>query len=128
MSKDEQLSSALAQINKQFGAGSILQLGDTTAYDVQAISTGCPSLDSALGIGGLPRGRIVEIYGTFSSGKSTLALHILAAAQKSGGKAAYIDVENALDPNYADNIGVDCSELLVSQPDTGEQALEIVET
>ena len=121
------LNTAVKQINKQFGEGSIMKLGENTGMQVSAISTGSLTLDIALGIGGLPRGRIVEIYGPESSGKTTLALHAVAEAQKLGGYTAYIDAEHALDPVYARNLGVDINELLVSQPDSGEQALEIAE-
>ena len=124
--KDKALDAALSQIQKQFGKGTIMKLGDKGAQmNVEAISTGSISLDVATGIGGVPRGRIVEIYGPESSGKTTLTLHIVAEAQKNGGKAAFIDAEHALDPVYAKNLGVDVENLLVSQPDTGEQALEI---
>ena len=123
--KDKALEAALAQIQKQFGKGSIMKLGDDVHLNVQAISTGSISLDMATGIGGVPKGRIIEIYGPESSGKTTLALHIVAESQKNGGRAAFIDAEHALDPVYAKNLGVDVDELLVSQPDTGEQALEI---
>ena len=123
--KDKALDAAMAQIQKQFGKGAIMKLGDETHMNVQAISTGSISLDMATGIGGVPKGRIVEIYGPESSGKTTLALHVVSEAQKKGGKAAFIDAEHALDPVYARNLGVDVDELLVSQPDTGEQALEI---
>ncbi|MDZ7374017.1 MAG: recombinase RecA [candidate division KSB1 bacterium] len=130
--KDEKrraLELALAQIDRQFGKGSIMRLGDQRAsVKVDVIPTGSISLDAALGIGGVPRGRIVEIYGPESSGKTTLALHIIAEAQKRGGLAAFIDAEHALDANYAKALGVDIQNLLVSQPDTGEQALEIAET
>lgn len=126
--KDKALQAAMAQIQKQFGQGSIMKLGDDSAkLNIEAISTGSVSLDIASGIGGVPRGRIVEIYGPESSGKTTLTLHIVAEAQRSGGKAAFIDAEHALDPDYARNLGVDIDELIVSQPDTGEQALEICE-
>ena len=126
--KDKALDAALMQIQKQFGKGAIMKLGDDKAnLDIQAISTGSISLDVATGIGGVPRGRIIEIYGPESSGKTTLTLHIIAEAQKTGGRAAFIDAEHALDPEYARNLGVDINELLVSQPDTGEQALEICE-
>ena len=125
--KKDALATALAQIEKQFGKGAIMRLGDDIPVNVEAISTGSLSLDLALGIGGVPRGRIVEIYGPESSGKTTLALHILASAQKEGGEVAFIDVEHALDPVYARALGVDVDGLLVSQPDTGEQALEITE-
>ena len=121
------LETALAQIEKQFGKGAVMRLGQNQAMQVEAISTGSLSLDLALGIGGLPRGRIVEIYGPESSGKTTLALHCIAEGQKNGGNAAFIDVEHALDPVYARALGVDVDSLLVSQPDTGEQALEIAE-
>ena len=124
--KDKALDAALSQIQKQFGKGATMKLGDKGAQmNVEAISTGSISLDVATGIGGVPRGRIVEIYGPESSGKTTLTLHIVAEAQKNGGKAAFIDAEHALDPVYAKNLGVDVENLLVSQPDTGEQALEI---
>ncbi len=123
--KDKALEEALAQIQKHFGKGSIMKLGSETHLNIDAISTGSISLDVATGIGGVPKGRIVEIYGPESSGKTTLALHIVAEAQKSGGRAAFIDAEHALDPAYAKNLGVDVDELLVSQPDNGEQALEI---
>ena len=125
--KKEALTTALAQIEKQFGKGAIMKLGDNAALQVEAISTGSLGLDLALGVGGVPRGRIVEIYGPESSGKTTLALHILAEAQKKGGEVAFVDVEHALDPNYAAALGVDINSLLVSQPDTGEQAMEICE-
>ena len=125
--KTDALKAAITQIEKQYGKGSIMRLGQTEALDVQAISTGSIALDVATGIGGLPRGRIVEIYGPESSGKTTLALHVVAEAQKKGGEAAFIDAEHALDPRYARNLGVDVDSLLVSQPDNGEQALEIAE-
>ncbi len=125
--KSEALATALAQIEKKYGKGSIMKLGDNVAMNVEAISTGSLGLDIALGIGGVPKGRIVEIYGPESSGKTTIALHVVAEAQKKGGEAAFIDVEHALDPVYARNLGVDIDSLLVSQPDTGEQALEIAE-
>ncbi len=121
------LDMALAQIEKQFGKGSVMRLGENSKMHVDAVSTGSLSLDAALGIGGLPKGRIVEIYGPEASGKTTLALHVVAETQKQGGEAAYIDVEHALDPVYARALGVDVDSLLVSQPDTGEQALEIME-
>ena len=121
------LETALAQIEKQFGKGAVMRLGQNQAMNVEAVSTGSLSLDLALGIGGLPRGRIVEIYGPESSGTTTLALHCVAEGQKMGGNAAFIDVEHALDPVYAAALGVDVDSLLVSQPDTGEQALEITE-
>ena len=125
--KSKALDTALAQIEKQFGKGAVMRLGQEDALQVEAIPTGSLSLDLALGIGGLPRGRIVEIYGPESSGKNTLALHCIAEGQKNGGTAAFIDVEHALDPVYARALGVDVDALLVSQPDTGEQALEITE-
>ncbi len=126
--KQRALESALQQIDRAFGKGSIMKLGQNESLDIEAVSTGSIGLDIALGIGGLPRGRIVEIYGPESSGKTTLALHCVAEAQKSGGVAAFIDAEHALDPVYAGKLGVDVGELLVSQPDTGEQALEIADT
>src|SRR6187549_1173717 len=123
------LVAALGQIEKQFGKGSVMRLGDASAsYDVDVVSTGSLGLDIALGVGGLPRGRIVEIYGPESSGKTTLALHVIAEAQRAGGTAAFVDAEHALDPVYAKKLGVDIDELIVSQPDTGEQALEITDT
>ena len=125
--KKKALETALAQIEKQFGKGAVMLLGQNTGMNVEAISTGSLSLDIALGIGGVPRGRIVEVYGPESSGKTTIALHVIAEAQKAGGTAAFIDVEHALDPVYAANLGIDIDSLLVSQPDTGEQALEIAE-
>ena len=125
--KQKAIETAISQIEKQFGKGSIMKLGSTATLNVEAISTGSISLDMALGIGGVPRGRIVEIYGPESSGKTTVALHIVAQAQKAGGEAAFIDVEHALDPVYAKALGVDIDSLLVSQPDTGEQALDIAE-
>jgi len=125
--KEKALRTALANIEKQFGKGAVMRLGENVTMNVDKISTGSLSLDLALGIGGLPRGRIVEIYGPESSGKTTLALHAVAEAQKTGGNAAFIDVERALDPVYAQALGVDIDSLLVSQPDTGEQALEICE-
>ena len=126
--KQKALGAALSQIEKQFGTGSIMRMGDAGAVpNVESISTGCLGLDIALGIGGLPRGRIVEIYGPESSGKTTLALHVVAEAQKLGGTAAFVDAEHALDPQYAERLGVDVADLLVSQPDTGEQALEITD-
>jgi recombination protein RecA len=125
--KDKALEAALVQIERQFGKGSIMRLGEETRVPVEVIPTGSIALDVALGIGGLPRGRIVEIYGPESSGKTTLALHVLANAQKAGGIAAFIDAEHALDPEYAQRLGVDTEALLVSQPDTGEQALEIMD-
>ena len=125
--KQDALKAALNQIEKQFGKGSIMRLGQTEALNVDAIPTGSIALDVATGIGGLPKGRIVEIYGPESSGKTTLALHVVAEAQKAGGEAAFIDAEHALDPKYARALGVDVDSLLVSQPDNGEQALEIAE-
>ena len=125
--REKSLDSALAQIERQFGRGAIMRLGDETRAPVEVIPTGSISLDAALGIGGLPRGRIVEIYGPESSGKTSLALHAVANAQKAGGIAAFIDAEHALDPDYAKKLGVDTDALLVSQPDTGEQALEIAD-
>ncbi|MCU1428702.1 MAG: protein RecA [Actinomycetia bacterium] len=123
--RDKALEMALGQIEKQFGKGSIMRLGETGGVGVEAISTGALSLDIALGIGGLPRGRIIEIFGPESSGKSTLAMHVVAEAQRNGGVCAYVDAEHAMDPVYANAIGVNVDELLISQPDTGEQALEI---
>ena len=125
--KRKALEMALSQIEKQFGKGSVMKLGDFTAMNIEAIPTGALSLDIALGIGGIPRGRIIEIFGPESSGKTTLALHMIAEAQKLGGEAAFIDAEHALDPVYAKHLGVDIDNLIVSQPDTGEQALEIAE-
>ena len=125
--KQKALDTAIAQIEKQFGKGAVMRLGQNAAMNVDSVSTGSLSLDMALGIGGLPRGRITEIYGPESSGKTTLALHCIAEGQKNGGMAAFIDVEHALDPVYAKALGVDIDELLVSQPDTGEDALEITE-
>jgi recombination protein RecA len=129
MDKEKALESALAQIERAFGKGSIMRLGESNAaVEIEAVSTGSLGLDIALGIGGLPRGRIVEVYGPESSGKTTLALHCIAEAQKSGGVCAFVDAEHALDPVYARKLGVDLSDLLISQPDTGEQALEITDT
>lgn len=125
--KKKALDTAIAYIEKQFGAGAIMKLGDAKALDIEAIPTGSMTLDMALGIGGIPRGRIVEIYGPESSGKTTVALHCIAQAQKLGGEVAFIDVEHALDPVYARKLGVDIDSMLVSQPDSGEQALEIAE-
>lgn len=125
--KEKALKLALSQIEKQFGKGAVMKLGEFKTTDVEAISTGALSLDVALGIGGIPRGRIIEIYGPESSGKTTLALHMIAECQKTGGEAAFIDAEHALDPVYAKHLGVDIDNLIVSQPDTGEQALEIAE-
>lgn len=127
MEKQKALDMALAQIEKQFGKGSIMRLGSDTHLNVDVIPTGCLELDIALGVGGLPRGRVVEIFGPESSGKTTVALHVIAEAQKLGGTAAFIDAEHALDPYYTAKLGVDLDNLLVSQPDTGEQALEITE-
>ena len=121
------LEAAMGQIEKQFGKGSIMKLGDHSTLNLDAISTGCLGLDIGLGIGGVPRGRMIEIFGPESSGKTTVSLHIIAEAQKSGGTAAFIDVEHALDPIYAKALGIDIDDLIVSQPDTGEQALEITE-
>ncbi|MGD9816509.1 MAG: recombinase RecA [Hyphomonadaceae bacterium] len=126
--KQKALAAALKQIDQAFGKGSVMRLGEKPVVEIEAISTGSISLDIALGIGGLPRGRIVEIYGPESSGKTTLALHCIAEAQKSGGVCAFVDAEHALDPIYARKLGVDLDDLLVSQPDTGEQALEITDT
>lgn len=125
--RDKVLDDALKQIEKQFGKGSIMRLGERASVDVDAISSGSLSLDAALGIGGYPKGRIIEIYGPESSGKTTLALHAIAQIQKRGGKAAFIDAENAIDPLYAQNLGVNIDELILSQPDSGEQGLEIVD-
>src|SRR5262245_19299740 len=129
MDKSKALSAALSQIERQFGKGSVMRLGkNDRSMDVETVSTGSLGLDIALGIGGLPKGRIVEIYGPESSGKTTLALHCVAEAQKKGGICAFIDAEHALDPIYARKLGVNIDELLISQPDTGEQALEICDT
>ena len=126
--KHKALGAALSQIEKQFGTGSIMRLGDAGAVpNIEVISTGSLTLDIAVGVGGMPRGRVVEIYGPESSGKTTLALHVVAEAQKLGGTAAFVDAEHALDPQYAERLGVDIDNLLVSQPDTGEQALEITD-
>ena len=125
--KRKALEVAMSQIEKQFGKGSVMKLGQFKAMEIEAIPTGALSLDIALGIGGVPRGRIIEVYGPESSGKTTLALHVIAEAQKMGGEAAFIDAEHALDPVYAKKLGVDIDNLIVSQPDTGEQALEITE-
>lgn len=125
MTKEQLLKDALGQIEKQFGEGSIMRLGDNTSMEIETISTGSIALDIALGVGGLPKGRVCEIYGPESSGKTTLALHVVAEAQKLGGSCAFIDAEHALDPIYAEAIGCDVDNLLVSQPDTGEQALTI---
>ena len=127
--KTKALELAISQIDRQFGKGSIMKLGEDHIPTIEnSVSTGCLSLDVALGVGGVPRGRIIEVYGPESSGKTTLALHIVAEAQKAGGYAAYIDAEHAVDPEYSKNLGVNTEELLISQPDTGEQALEICET
>ena len=127
MERDKALEMALGQIEKQFGKGAIMRMGENTHMQIEAISTGALSLDLALGIGGLPRGRVVELFGPESSGKSTLAMHVVAEAQRNGGICAYIDAEHAMDPNYAKAIGVNVDDLLISQPDTGEQALEITD-
>lgn len=127
MEQAKALEMAMSQITKQFGQGSIMKMGDRPQMEIESIPTGALSLDVALGIGGLPRGRVVEIYGPESSGKSTLATHVVAEAQRNGGKCAYIDAEHAMDPVYAAAIGVDIDDLLISQPDTGEQALEITD-
>ncbi len=128
MDREKALDLALAQIEKQFGKGSIMRLGqESTRAAIEVVSTGCLTLDLAMGVGGLPRGRVVEIYGQESSGKTTVALHAIAEAQRAGGVAAFIDVEHALDPLYASRLGVNLDDLLISQPDTGEQALEIAE-
>jgi recombination protein RecA len=128
MDRQKALEAALAQIDRAFGKGSAMKLGSREAVEIETISTGSLGLDIALGIGGLPRGRVVEVYGPESSGKTTLALHVIAEAQKNGGTAAFVDAEHALDPVYAKKLGVDVDELIVSQPDTGEQALEITDT
>ncbi|WP_108396444.1 recombinase RecA [Devosia submarina] len=128
MDKDKALAAALSQIERNFGKGSIMRLGENSSIEVEAISTGSLGLDIALGIGGLPKGRIVEIFGPESSGKTTLALHVIAEAQKSGGICAFVDAEHALDPVYARKLGVNVDDLLISQPDAGEQALEITDT
>ncbi|MCI5773867.1 MAG: recombinase RecA [Erysipelotrichaceae bacterium] len=125
--KDALLQDALKQIEKQYGKGSIMKLGDRANVDIDAISSGSLAIDYALGIGGYPKGRIIEVYGPESSGKTTLALHAIASCQKSGGRAAFIDAENAIDPQYAASLGVNIDELILSQPDSGEQALEITE-
>ena len=128
MDKDKALAAALSQIERNFGKGSIMRLGEASAIEVESISTGSLGLDIALGIGGLPKGRIVEIFGPESSGKTTLALHVIAEAQKAGGICAFVDAEHALDPVYARKLGVNVDDLLISQPDAGEQALEITDT
>ena len=126
--RKQALAAALSQIERQFGKGSVMRMGDAGAIrNVEAVSTGSLGLDLALGIGGLPKGRVVEIYGPESSGKTTLTLHVVAEIQKAGGTAAFVDAEHALDPQYAEKLGVNVDELLVSQPDTGEQALEITD-
>ncbi len=125
--KQEALHNVLSKIEKQYGEGSVMVLGDDVKLDIDSIPTGSLALDIALGIGGIPKGRIIEIYGPESSGKTTLALHMLAEAQKMGGTGAFVDAEHALDPGYAKNLGVDIENLIISQPDTGEQALEITE-
>ena len=127
MDREKNLEMALSQIEKQFGKGSVMRMGERTSMGIEAISTGAMSLDIALGIGGLPKGRVTEIYGPESSGKSTLAMHVVAESQRNGGICAYVDAEHAMDPVYAKAIGVDIDELLISQPDTGEQALEITD-
>ena len=126
--KSEALKAALGQIEKQYGKGAVMKLGENAGLNVEAVPTGSLSLDIALGVGGVPKGRIIEIYGPESSGKTTVALHMVAEVQKRGGIAGFIDAEHALDPVYARNIGVDIDELYISQPDNGEQALEITET
>jgi len=128
MDKKKALEAAMSQIDRAFGKGSVMKLGQQESLDIEAISTGSLGLDIGLGIGGLPKGRIIEIYGPESSGKTTLALHVVAEAQKSGGTCAFVDAEHALDPVYAGKLGVDIDELLISQPDTGEQSLEIADT
>ena len=125
--KKAALAAAMASIEKAYGQGSVMKLGDNTHMNIDVISTGAIGLDAALGVGGLPRGRIVEIYGPESSGKTTVALHVIAEAQKAGGEAAFIDAEHALDPVYAAKLGVNLDELYISQPDNGEQALDIAE-
>src|SRR5690554_923311 len=127
MDKKKALDIAMLQIEKQFGKGSIMKLGESPHLSIETISTGSLELDLALGVGGIPRGRVTEIFGPESSGKTTVALHVIAEAQKLGGTAAFVDAEHALDPQYASNLGVNIDDLLVSQPDTGEQALEITE-
>ena len=126
--KQKALETALANIDRAFGKGSVMRLGERTSMDIESIPTGSLGLDIALGIGGLPKGRVIEIYGPESSGKTTLSLHVVAEAQKNGGVCAFVDAEHALDPVYAGKLGVDLDDLLVSQPDTGEQALEIADT
>src|SRR5919206_2033877 len=127
--KEKQLGMAVSQIEKQYGKGAVMRLGDhAQRLTVEAISTGSLALDIALGVGGLPRGRVIELFGPEGSGKTTVALHVIAEAQKGGGVCAFVDAEHALDPAYARKLGVDIDELLISQPDTGEQALEIADT
>jgi recombination protein RecA len=126
--KEKILEETVNDIKQKFGEGSIMKLGEVRKVDVDVIHTGSPSLDMALGVGGMPRGRIIEVYGAESSGKTTLALHMVAEAQKNGGMAAFVDAEHALDPEYARRIGVKIDDLLISQPDSGEQALQIVES
>ena len=126
--KNKALENAIKQITKDFGEGAIMKLGENSSMNIEVIPTGSINLDAALGLGGVPRGRIIEVYGAESSGKTTIALHIIAEAQKAGGIAAFIDAEHALDPTYAKALGVDIDELLISQPDYGEQALEIVDS
>ncbi len=126
--KGKAIDAALANIEKKFGKGSIMRLGERPHEEIGSISTNCLSLDAAIGVGGFPRGRIIEVYGPESSGKTTLALQVVASAQKAGGIAAYIDAEHAMDPDYAEKLGVNIDELLISQPDSGEQALDIAET
>lgn len=128
MDKGKAIESALQQIEKKFGKGSIMRLGERPHEEIGAISTNCLSLDAAIGVGGFPRGRIIEVYGPESSGKTTLALHVVASAQKTGGICAYIDAEHAMDPEYAQKLGVNIDDMLIAQPDSGEQALEIAET
>ena len=128
MDNEKALDLALGQITKQFGEGAVMKMGEKAAMNIESVPTGALALDLALGVGGLPRGRVTEIYGPESSGKSTLATHVVAEAQRNGGICAYIDAEHAMDPVYARAIGVDVDELLISQPDTGEQALEIADT
>jgi len=128
MEKNKALETALAQIERSYGKGSVMKLGQKEAMDIEAISTGSISIDWALGIGGFPKGRIIEVYGPESSGKTTLALSAIAQAQKNGGTCAFIDAEHALDPVYAENLGINLDDLLISQPDTGEQSLEITDT
>ena len=128
MTKESALAAALSQIEKNYGKGSVMKLGQRQEMNIEAISTGSVGLDVALGIGGIPKGRIIEIFGPESSGKTTLTLHAIAEAQKQGGTCAFVDAEHALDPVYAKKLGVNIDELIISQPDTGEQALEITDT